>query len=167
MMLFAGLAASTAVDLLSLLQPEKPKGGTGVAGQPSFSIPDLGSAEAASTQSQAASVGGRSEGLSSDAFSTLLSAQGQGQAHTVPHRKRGMSVLLDLLKSSQDDSVKKSDFDAAIGENDDKASELFDQIDQNHDNAINVSELTSFLDTYRRNSDVGTQGRSRTLAVVA
>ena len=40
-------------------------------------------------------------------------------------------------------------------------------IDHNHDNAVNLSELTSFLDTYRRNSYAGTQGRSRTLAVVA
>jgi hypothetical protein len=78
-----------------------------------------------------------------------------------------MSVLLDLLKSSQDDSVSKSDFDAAIGENDDKASELFGQIDQNQDNSVSASELTNFLDTYRRNSETGTQSRSRTLAVVA
>jgi hypothetical protein len=164
-MLFAGLAASAAVDLLSLLQPEKPKGGTGGAAQPAFSIPELSST--AGAQSQTASTAGRSEGLSSDAFSTLLSAQGQGQAQTVPHKKRGMSVLLDLLKSSQDDTVKKSDFDAAIGESDDKASELFDQIDQNHDSSINLSELTNFLDTYRRNSEIGTQGRSRALAVMA
>jgi hypothetical protein len=164
-MLFAGLAASAAVDLLSLLQPEKPKGGTGEAARAAFSIPELGSTTAA--QSQTRSTAGRSEGLSSDAFSTLLSAQGQGQAHTVPHKKRGMSVLLDLLKSSQDDTIKKSDFEAAIGETDDKASELFDTIDQNHDSSINLSELTNFLDTYRRNSETGTQARSRTLAVVA
>jgi hypothetical protein len=166
-MLFAGLAASAAVDLLSLLQPEKPKGGTGATARPSFSIPDLGAAEAASTQSQAASAGQRSESLSSDALGTLLSAQGQGQSQTAHHKKRSMSVLLDLLQSSQDGSVKKGDFDAAVGENDDKASELFDKIDQNHDSSINVSELTNFLNTYRRNSETGTQSRSRTLAVVA
>jgi hypothetical protein len=165
MMMFAGLAASAAVDLLSLLQPEKPKGGTGVAAQSSFKIPDLGSVEAASTQSQAASAGQRSEGLSADALGTLLSAQSQTQP--VQNKKRSISVLLDLLQSSQDGSVKKSDFDDAIGESDGKASEIFDRIDENHDNAINVAELTSFLDTYRRNSEVGATGRSRTLAVVA
>jgi hypothetical protein len=165
MMMFAGLAASAAVDLLSLLQPEKPKGGTGVAAQSSFKIPDLGSTEAASTQSQAASTGQPGTGLSADALGTLLSAQSQTQP--VQNKKRSISVLLDLLQSSQDGSVKKSDFDAAIGETNDKASELFDRIDQNHDSSINVSELTNFLDTYRRNSDVATQSRTRTLAVVA
>ena len=165
MMMFAGLAASAAVDLLSLLQPEKPKGGTGVAAQSSFKIPDLGSTEAASTQSQAASTGQRSEGLSADALGTLLSAQSQTQP--VQNKKRSISVLLDLLQSSQDGSVKKSDFDAAVGESDGKASDMFDQIDQNHDSSINVAELTSFLDTYRRNSEVGTPRKTGALAVVA
>jgi hypothetical protein len=163
MMMFAGLAASAAVDLLSLLQPEKPKGGTGLAAQP-FSIPDLGSTEAASTQSQAASAGQRGEGLSTDALGTLLSAQ--GQAHPVQHRKRAMAVLLDLMQSSQNGSVTKRDFDAAIGEGEAGSGEVFDRIDRNHDSSINVAELTSFLDTYRRNSEAAAPGSVRALAVV-
>jgi hypothetical protein len=118
-MLFAGLAASAAVDLLSLLQPEK------------------------------------------HALDTLLSAQGQG----TQRKKRSMSVLLDLMQSSQDGKVKKSDFDAAAGESNSEASEVFDRIDQNHDSSVNLNELSAFLDTYRRNSEAGTQGRA--LAVIA
>lgn len=164
-MLFAGLAASAAIDLLSLLQPEKPKGGTGAAVQPSFNVADFGAAETATTQSQSAAAGGRSDSLSRDALDTLLSAQGQAQGSQ--HKKRSISVLLELLQSSQDGSVKKSDFAAAAGESDDKASEIFDRIDQNHDRSVNVAELSTFLDSYRRASEAGTQGRTRALAMVA
>jgi hypothetical protein len=111
------------------------------------------------------SAGRRSEGLSADALGTLLSAQ--SQTPSVQHKKRSISVLLDLLQSSQDGSVKKSDFDTAVGESDGEASDMFDRIDQNHDSSINVSELTSFLDTYRRNAEVGTPRKSGALAVVA
>lgn len=164
-MLFAGLAASAAIDLLSLLQPEKPsaKSGTGPKTPSSFSVADLGAVEAAPVQSQSAPAAGRSEGLSRDALDTLLSAQGQG----TQRKKHSMSVLLDLLQSSQDGKVKKSDFDAAVGKGDDKASEIFDRIDQNHDSSVNVAELSAFLDTYRRNSEAGTQGRAHALAMVA
>ena len=79
-----------------------------------------------------------------------------------------MGVLLDLLKSSQDGSVKKSDFDAAVGEGDeDSAADLFARVDQNHDNSVSINELTNFLDTYRRNSEAGAVGKGRTLAVAA
>lgn len=168
-MLFAGLAGSAAFDLLSLLQPaqqDKQKGGTGITARPSFTLPDLDSAEAASTQSQAATTGARSDSLSTDALGTLLSAQGQAQA--AHHKKRSMGVLLDLLKSSQDGSVKKSDFDAAVGEGDkDSAADLFARVDQNHDNSVSINELTNFLDTYRRNSEAGAVSKGRTLAVAA
>jgi hypothetical protein len=167
-MLFAGLAASAAVDLLSLLQPEKPKkGGTGNA-QPSFSLPELGAGETTmSAQSAVGATSGQS-GLSSDALGTLLSAQGQSQAHGVNQKKRSISVLLDLLQSSQDGSVKKSDFASALGGDDDiKASELFDRLDQNHDSAVNIAEVTNFLETYRRNAEAGTSGKGRALAVAA
>jgi hypothetical protein len=163
-MLFAGLAASAAVDLLSLLQPEKPKGGTG-APKTSFSLPETGSEATTSAQSPgAATSGARSDGLSSDALSTLLS---QGQDHTAHHKKRAMSVLLDLLQSSQNGSVKKSDYKSALGKDDAKASELFDSMDQNHDSSVSAAELTNFLDTYRRNAEAGTAGKGRTLAVAA
>ena len=164
-MLFAGLAASAAVDLLSLLQPEKPsaKSGTGPKTPSSFSVADLGAADAAPVQSQSAPAGGRTEGLSRDALDTLLSAQGQG----TQRKKRSMSVLLDLMKSSQDGKVKKSDFEASAGKSDDKASELFDRIDENHDSSVNVAELSAFLDTYRRNAEAGSQGKTRALAMVA
>lgn len=162
-MLFAGLAASAAIDLLSLLQPDKPsaKNAAGLGTQPSFNVADLGAAEAAPTQSQAATTGGRSEGLSRDALDTLLTAQGQAQPSR--HKKHSMSVLLDLLQSSQTGDVKKSDFAAAAAEGDGQASDLFDRIDQNHDSAVNVAELSAFLDSYRRAS-AGTQS-VRSLAV--
>ena len=167
-MLFAGLAASAAVDLLSLLQPEKTaaKSGTSLTAQSSFSVANLGAVEAAPAQSQAASATGRSEALSRDALDTLLSAQGQAQA--AQRKKRSMSVLLDLLQSSQKGSVGKSEFDdAAAGEGAGEASELFDRIDQNHDSSVNMAELSAFLDTYRRNSAAGLQGKTRALAVIA
>jgi hypothetical protein len=164
-MLFAGLAASAAVDLLSLLQGEKKpaKAGTPLTAQSSFSIADLGAVKAAPAQSQSAT--GRSEALSRDALDTLLSAQGQAQS--AQRKKRSMSVLLDLLRSSQNGSVGKSEFDAAAGEGVSEASELFDRIDQNHDSSVNMAELSAFLDTYRRNSAAGQQGRTRALAVIA
>ena len=163
-MLFAGLAASAAVDLLSLLQPEKPsaRSGTGPKTPSSFSVADPGAADAAPVQSQSAPAGGRPEGLSRDALDTLLSAQGQQETQ---RKKRSMSVLLDLMKSSQDGKVKKSDFKAAAGKSDDKASELFDRIDENHDSSVNVTELSAFLDTYRKNAEAGSQGRTRALGI--
>ena len=163
--MFAGLAASAAVDLLSLLQPEKPKGGTGAYGAVVFQRPGSrlhGSCVHAIAGGVHRPAKRRTVG---DALGTLLSAQSQTQP--VQHKKRSISVLLDLLQSSQDGSVKKSDFDAAVGESDGKASEMFDRIDQNHDSSINVAELTSFLDTYRRNSEVGTPRKTGALAVVA
>lgn len=158
-MLFAGLAASAAIDLLSLLQTEKPKGGTGLTAQPAFAVPEPGTVEAAASQSQS---GGRTDSLSRDALDTLLSAQGQ----TGQRKKHSISVLLELLQSSQHGSVTKSDLEAAAGESDDEASEMFDRIDGNHDDAVNLTELSAFLDTYRRTSEAGTQGRTRALAIV-
>lgn len=161
-MVFAGLAASAAVDLLSLLQPEKTKkSGTGAA-KTQFSLPELGAGEAASTTSSVGSTRGQSA-LSTDTLGTLLSAQGQGQAH----KKRSMSVLLDMLQQSQDGSVNKSDFATAMGDDDAKASEMFDRIDQNHDSSVNVAELSNYLDTYRRNSEAAATGKGRALAIAA
>ena len=166
-MLFAGLAASAAIDLLSILQPDKAaaKSRTGLTAQSSFSVADVGAAEAAPVPSQPASAGGRGEALSRDPLDALLSEQGQSQA--AQRKKRSMSVLLNLLQSSQTGKVRKSDFDAAIGEGDSEASAAFDRIDGNRDNSINVAELSAFLDTYRRNAETGTQGRARALAVLA
>ena len=58
-----------------------------------------------------------------------------------------MSVLLDLLQSSQNGTVGKSEFDAAAGDSDSEASEIFDRIDQDHDGSINRTEMSTFLDT--------------------
>jgi hypothetical protein len=157
-MLFAGLAASAAVDLLSLLQPEKPKGGTGLRAESSFEVADL----AAVQPLQALPASGRSDSLSRDALDTLLSAQSEA----AQRKKRSTSVLLELLQSSQNGSVGKAEFEAAAGEGDSEAAELFDRVDQNHDRAVNVAELSAFLDTYRRTSEGGAQGRARALAVV-
>jgi hypothetical protein len=163
-MLIAGLAASAAIDLVSQLLSEKPsaKSGTGVAAQSTFKVADLDSVAGASAQSQSTGSTTRSEGLSREALDTLLSAQGQAQ-----RKKRSLSVLLDLMKSSQDGSVKKSDFEAAAGDTSGDASKVFDGIDQNHDSTVNVNELSSFLDSYRRASEAGAQGNTRTLALVA
>jgi hypothetical protein len=167
-MLFAGLAASAAFDLLSLLNPDKPSGksGTGAAtpSPSSFKVADLDAALGTGTESKTSSSG-RGSGLSRDALDTLLSTQGQAQAQ---RKKRSASVLLDLLKSSQDGKVKKSDFEAAAGADDSKASELFDAIDQDKDASVNTAELTAFLDTYRRASESASlQGKARSLAMVA
>jgi hypothetical protein len=166
-MLFAGLAASAAIDLLSLLQqPEKSsaKSGTGATAQSTFKVADQDSGAGATAQSQSTGSTTRSEGLSRDALDTLLSAQGQEQAQ---RKKRSLSVLLQLMQSSQDGKVKKSDFEAAAGDNTGDASDVFDRMDQNHDSTVNVNELSSFLDSYRRASEASAQGRSRTLAMVA
>jgi len=170
-MLFAGLAASAAFDLLSLLNPDKPSGksGTGAAtpSPSSFKVADLDAALGTGTESKtsSSSSSGRGSGLSRDALDTLLSTQGQAQAQ---RKKRSASVLLDLLKSSQDGKVKKSDFEAAAGADDSKASELFDAIDQDKDATVNSAELTAFLDTYRRASESASlQGKARSLAMVA
>jgi hypothetical protein len=157
-MLFAGLAASAAVDLLSLLQPQKPKDGPGLKAQPAFEVADL----AAVQPLPVASAGSRNEDLSREALDTLLSAQGgAGQ-----RKKRATSVLLELMQSSQNGSVRKSEFEGAAGEGASEGAELFDRMDQNGDRAVNVAELSAFLDTYRRTSDGVTQGKARALAVV-
>jgi hypothetical protein len=163
-MLFAGLAASAAIDLLSLLQPEKAqaKGGTSLSAQPTFALPEQGPVEAAQTQSLPAAAAPRTENLSRDALDTLLSAQGQEAAR---RKKRSTSVLLDLLQSSQKGSVSKSEFDAAAGESGEKESGLFDRIDQDRDGSINTAEMSLYLNTHKRNADAKTA--ARTFAMVA
>lgn len=159
-MLFAGLAASAAIDLLSLLQPEKAqaKGGTSLTAQSTFAVPE----EAAQAQPQSAAAAPRTESLSRDALDTLLSAQGQEAAR---RKKRSTSVLLDLLQSSQKGSVSKSEFNAAAGESGDRASDLFDRIDQDRDSSISTAEMSLYLNTYKRNADAKTAARS--VAMVA
>ena len=170
-MVFAGLAASAAVDLLSLLQPAKAKsGGTGVT-KSAFTLPDAQDAAATSTQSSGSLAICRSgdtptaETAKKGGMDTLLSAQGQAQAH---HKKRAMGVLLNLMGSSQDGSVTKSDFVSKLGGEDAKAADMFDRIDQNHDSSVNAAELSAFLDTYRRNAEASSAaGKGRSLAVAA
>jgi len=166
-MVFAGLAASAAVDLLSLLQPAKPKsGGTGTT-KSAFTLPDVDGTAATSVPSQGGAISqtDASQAAKKGGMDTLLSAQGQAQTH---HKKRGMGVLLDLLKSSQDGSVTKSDFVSKLGGEDEKASDMFDRIDQNHDSSVNATELSAFLDTYRRNAEASNAtGKGRALAVAA
>jgi hypothetical protein len=167
-MLFAGLAASAAFDLLSLLNPDKASAKSGTATTPtpsSFKVSDLEAALGTTTTSTSSGASGGGSGLSRDALDTLISTQGQALAQ---RKKHSASVLLELLKSSQDGKVKKSDFEAAAGDNDSKASEMFDAIDQNHDATVNVAELTAFLDSYRRASEAASvQGKTRSLAMVA
>jgi hypothetical protein len=169
-MLFAGLAASAAVDLLSLLQPEKPKKGGAGSAQASFNLPEVGANETASAQSTVGATGGQG-GMSSNALATLLSVQGQNQsqAHAAHQKKHSISVLLNLLQSSQDGSVTKADFATALGgEDDKKASEMFDRLDQNHDSSVNAAEVTNFIEIYRRNAEAGpAAGKGRALAVAA
>jgi hypothetical protein len=164
-MVFAGLAASAAVDLLSLLQPAKPKsGGTGTT-KSAFTLPDVQDTSATPAQGQTAiSQTDASQAAKKGGMDTLLSAQGQAQTH---HKKRAMGVLLNLMNSSQDGSVTKSDFVSKLGGEDAKASDMFDRIDQNHDSSVNAAELTAFLDTYRRNAEAGSTGKGRALAVAA
>jgi hypothetical protein len=165
-MLFAGLAASAAVDLLALLQPEKKasaKSGTSLTAQPAFSVADHGAAETAPTQSQSLSAGGRAEGLSRDALDTLLASQGQ----STQRKKKSTSVLLDLLHSSQNGTVGKSEFDAATGDSGSKTSGLFDRIDQDRDGSINATEMSLYLNTYRRTADAAARSGTHALAKVA
>jgi len=164
-MLFAGLAASAAVDLLSLLQGEKApaKSGTSLTAKPSFSIAEQGPVE--TTQAQPPAAAPRSENLSRDALDTLLSAQGQEAAK---RKKWSTSVLLDLLQTSQKGSVRKSEFEGAVGESDgSNASELFDKIDQDRDGSINTAEMSLYLNTYKRNAGATANGASRSLAMLA
>jgi Ca2+-binding EF-hand superfamily protein len=164
-MLFAGLAASAAVDLLSLLQPEKAsaKGGTSLRAQSSFSVADPDAVETAQAQPQFPAAP-RTESLSRDALDTLLSAQGQEAAK---RKKRSTSVLLDVLQSSQKGSVKKSEFETAVGESGGNASELFDKIDHDHDGSINTAEMSLYLNAYKRNAGAGANGGARSLAMLA
>jgi hypothetical protein len=165
-MLFAGLAASAAVDLLSLLQPAKAsaKGGTSLTAKSSFTVADQGEAETAQVQPQSPDAVPRSGNLSRDALDTLLSAQGQEAAK---RKKRSTSVLLDLLKSNQKGSVSKSEFDVAVGDSDGKASELFGRIDQDHDGSINTAEMSLYLNAYKRNAGAGANSSARALAMLA
>jgi hypothetical protein len=169
-MLFAAAAASTAVDILSqLIDKASAKGGTGVASQTGFEV-----AEPTVTQAMpsSASAGAPSESLSRDTLDTLLSAQGQAQG--TERKKRSLSVLLNLMQSSQNGSVSKSQFEAAAskdGKDGKDGAALFDKIDGNHDGSVNPAELSAFLDSYRRASANGAEAsaaaRSRSLSMTA
>lgn len=165
-MLFAGLAASAAIDLLSLLQPER------TAGKPATRLADHSAFELAGVEPDVRPLpadlrvpsANRGEGLSRETLDALLSAQGQQAAQ---RKKRSMSVLLDLLQSSQNGSVARADFEAAAGKGDTEASEVFERIDHNRDDTVHVAELSALLDSYRRTSEAGMPGRARALAVIA
>lgn len=164
-MLFAGLAASAAIDLLSLLQAEKPSGkpGSHVAGQSAFEVAGAEpGVQPLPADLRAPSSTSRGEGLSRETLDALLSAQGEQGAQ---RRKRSISILLDLLQTSQNGNIAKADFEAA-NEGSIEASKVFERIDMNHDETVNVAELSALLDTYRRTSEGGAD-RTRALAVVA
>lgn len=170
-MLFAAAAASTAVGILSqLVDKASAKGGTGVASRTGFEVAEPAATPAAAQSSAPANA--PSESLSRDTLDTLLSAQGQGQG--TERKKRSLSVLLDLMQSSQNGSVSKSQFEAAAskdGKDGKDGVALFDKIDGNHDGSVNPAELSAFLDSYRRTSANGAEGgaaarpRSLTMSV--
>jgi hypothetical protein len=151
---------------LSLLQPSKPKSGGSGTTKSAFTLPDVQDTSATPAQGQTAiSQTDASQAAKKGGMDTLLSAQGQAHTH---HKKRSMGVLLDLMKSSQDGSVSKSDFEAALGGDDRKASDMFDRMDQNHDSSVNATELSAFMDTYRRNAEASSAaGKGRSLAIAA
>lgn len=163
MMMLAGFAASAAVDLLSLLQSQTPTAGSGarVAEQSAFELagaePDVQPVPAELRPSSTVSP---REGMTRETLDALLSAQTQQGSE---RKKRSVSLLLDLLQSSQNGSVSRSELNAAAGKDVSEASELFDRIDQNHDNSINVAELTATLDAYRRGAGAGSQGKALAL----
>lgn len=170
-MLLAAAAASTAVDLLSqLVDKASAKGKSGAATQTHFLTPQIDSETApTSSASASASTSSASGGnLSRETLESLLSAQ--GQSHGAERKKKSLSVLLDLMQSSQDGSVSKSDFEAASDANGNNTSVLFDKIDQDHDGSVSKAELSTFLDNYRRASTqggAGIAGQARTLTMTA
>ena len=170
-MLLAAAAASTAVDLLSQLVDKassKGKANSSAATQTHFLTPQFDpTATPSSSASVSASTSSASGGnLSRETLESLLSAQGQSQG--AERKKRSLSVLLDLMQSSQDGSVSKADFEAAGDANGNNASVLFDKIDQDRDGSVNKAELSTFLDNYRRASaQGGAAAPSRTLTMTA
>ncbi|ETR75990.1 hypothetical protein X566_24060 [Afipia sp. P52-10] len=168
-MLFTIAAASAAVDILSqLVEKASAKNGGGGARQTGFEIAAPAQPVESSISSPVASA--PTENLSREMLDTLLSAQGQAQG--VERKKRSLSVLLDLMQTSQNGSVSKTEFDAAAGSNGSKAdaAAIFDKIDSDHDGAINRNELSSFLDSYRRTQINGPDGgasRTRVLTIDA
>lgn len=170
-MLLAAAAASTAVDLLSQLVDKassKSKANSSGGTQTHFLTPQIDTT-ATSNLSASASAGanGASGGhLSRETLESLLSAQGQSQG--AERKKRSLSVLLDLMQSSQKGSVSKADFEAAADTNGNNTSVLFDKIDQDHDGSVTKAELSTFLDNYRRASaQGGAAAPSRTLTMTA
>lgn len=168
-MLLAAAAASTAVDLLSqLVDKASSKGKANAATQTHFLAPQIDpTATSTPSASVSASASGASSGnLSRETLESLLSAQGQSQG--AERKKRSLSVLLDLMQSSQDGSVSKADFEAAADANGNNAAVLFEKIDQDRDGSVNKAELSTFLDNYRRASaQGGGAAQSRTLTMTA
>lgn len=166
-MLLAAAAASTAVDILSqLVDKATAKGGTGVTPQTPFVAPQIETSDAAPNASGSTPANSSGGNLSRETLDTLLSAQGQSQG--TERKKRSLSVLLDLMQSSQNGSVSKADFEAAVDKGGNNTSVLFDKIDENRDGSVNPAELSAFLDNYRRASaHDGAAARTRTLAMTA
>lgn len=166
-MLLAAAAASTAVDLLSQLVDKassKGKANSNGGTQTHFLTPQI---DTTATSNPSASASGASGGnLSRETLESLLSAQGQSQG--AERKKRSLSVLLDLMQSSQKGSVSKADFEAAADTNGNNTSVLFDKIDQDHDGSVTKAELSTFLDNYRRASaQGGATAPARTLTMTA
>lgn len=166
-MLFAGIAAAAAIDLLSLLQAKVPSGKppSGLAGQSGFEVPGVeADIQPLPADLRVPSSANRVEGLSRETLDALLSAQGEQAAQ---RKKRSISVLLELLQASQNGGVAKADFVAKASEGDSEASRIFERIDMNQDETVDVAELSAGLDTYRRAYEGGASGRACALAVVA
>lgn len=170
-MLLAAAAASTAVDLLSqLVDKASSKSKSGATTQTHFLTPQIDAeAPQASSATVSASTSSASGGnLSRETLEKLLSAQ--GQSHGAERKKKSLSVLLDLMQSSQEGSVSKSDFEAASDASGNNTSVLFDKIDQDHDGSVSKAELSTFLDNYRRASaqgGAGIAGQARSLTMTA
>jgi hypothetical protein len=140
MFFLAGIAASSALDLISSLQQSLGKT-SGTSGQTGAAF-DPGAATAASTP--AVNGSGPSTPLAPGTMNALLAVQGQPG---VVNGDAFSAQLFSLLDANSDGSISKSEFESALAQNGNtsQADSIFAQLDANGDGTVSQDELTSAL----------------------
>ena len=140
MFFLAGMAGSSALDLISSLTQGKSAQNAGNTQVTQSSPFDVGSTPASNTTSTNSAVA-PSPPMTAGTMNALLAAQGQGSAGGPA------SQLFAQLDSNGDGTVSKSEFEQAFGQNGNTtaADNLFAKIDTDKDGAMSQSELTSAL----------------------
>jgi hypothetical protein len=153
-MLFLGAAASSALDLLSFLQPQKvtqagaAQNPTSGATSPSNGFVAPSTTALSAPGAMPSNIGTGSSLLDPNVMGFLIQSQGQQTANTggnTATMSPGQAALLAKLDTNGDGTISKSEFEGAFGANGNTtaADTAFNKLDTKAGGAIDPSELAA------------------------